>query len=158
MVMEFGQYIVDIDVEKTRDFYKNAMPVSEGCSCDGCMNFEKAVGVLPLPVRTFFAALGIDMRKVCECYVNCRNDDGTLSYGGFYHVCGTLLAGKSAWKNIDNNLSACDKQGMFSVAPDFNVSFEKEIHLLEADFPRPVIQLEFFANIPWVLEKENTYQ
>ena len=91
MVFEFGSYKADIDVEKTRHFYKNAESVSKRCSCDGCTNFEEAVAVLPQSVIKFFADLGIDMRKVCECYVNITNDNGTLLYGGFYHVCGTLL-------------------------------------------------------------------
>lgn len=43
MIFKFGQYKVDIDVEKTKNFYENAEPVSKSCSCDGCLNFEKAV-------------------------------------------------------------------------------------------------------------------
>ena len=70
MVFEFGSYKADIDVEKTRHFYKNAESVSKRCSCDGCTNFEEAVAVLPQSVIKFFADLGIDMRKVCECLEN----------------------------------------------------------------------------------------
>ncbi len=66
MIFTFGQYKIDVDVEKTKEFYSNAKTVSTGCSCDGCLNFEKAVGKLPKEVRTFFADLGIDMTKVCE--------------------------------------------------------------------------------------------
>ena len=157
MVFEFGSYKADIDVEKTRHFYKNAESVSKRCSCDGCTNFEEAVAVLPQSVIKFFADLGIDMRKVCECYVNITNDTGTLLYGGFYHVCGTLLDGESAWKKINDSTAYWDDGAAVSVSPNFRVSFQEDISLLETGFPLPVIQLEFSASIPWVLEKKNTY-
>lgn len=157
MIIEFGQYKVDVDIQKTKEFYKKAELVSKGCSCDGCLNFEKAVGVFPQSVTMFFTNLGIDLRKVCECYVNCTNKDGTLLYGGFYHVCGTLLNGKSAWKKINDRTSYWEENATFAVSLDFHISFQEDIALLEADFPLPVIQLEFSANIPWVLNKENTY-
>lgn len=157
MIFELGQYKVDVDVEKTRQFYQKAEVVSKACSCDGCFNFEKAVSGLPQAVIRFFADLGIDLRKVCECYVNCVNEDGTLLYGGFSHVCGTIIHGRSAWKKINEGSLCWEENETFSVSPDFHISFQEEIDLPEADFPQPVIQLEFSARLPWVLDKDNTY-
>lgn len=157
MLMTFGQYFVDIDAEKTRRFYERLRSVSEECFCDGCRNFEKAVDTLPQSVKVFFSTLGIDMKKACECYVNCKNEDGSLYYAGFYHLCGRLLEGKSAWRKIDENHAVFDETETFSVADNFKISFSKKINLLEDGFPQPVIQLDFFATIPWVLEKANTY-
>lgn len=158
MFFEFGSYRLDIDVVKTRQFYDHADPVSKSCSCDGCLNFEKTVAALPSVVSAFFGNLGIDMKKVCECCVYFTDDDGTLLYGGFYHVCGTLSDGESAWKKIDEYTSRWDNDAAFHVSPDFHVSFQKDVSLLEKDFPSPVIQLEFCARLPWVLEKSNTYR
>lgn len=157
MIFEFGQYKVSIDIEKTKKFYENADTVSKSCSCDGCLNFEKAVGCLPHSVHKFFADIGVDMRKACECYVNHVNDDGTLFYGGFYHLCGTLSEGRSAWKNLCDKTAYWDTEAAFPISPDFHVSFHKDIVLLEKGVPLPVIQLDFSADIPWVLEKKNTY-
>lgn len=157
MIVEFGQYKVDVDIEKTKKFYDNAELVSQTCSCDGCLNFEKAVSTLPKSVIEFFANIGIDMRKVCECYVNCTVYDNMLSYGGFYHICGTLLSGESAWKKTSDRQAYWNDEATFSVSPDFHISFQKDISLLEKDFPLPVVQLEFSANIPWVLRKKNPY-
>lgn len=67
------------------------------CSCDACRNFENAVDALPKTIGTFFAMLGVDMKKACEVYLNCTNQDGMVLDGGFYHVCGKVLEGKSAW-------------------------------------------------------------
>lgn len=157
MVFNFGQYRIDVDVDMTKNFYKNADKVSEGCSCAGCKNFEQAAEYLPVAMKMFFDNLGIDYQKACECYVNCSNSDGTLLYGGFYHICGTLLSGNSAWVEIDKNCSHLDENIMFKVTDDFQVSFQDEVGLLEEDFPNPVIQLEFLANIPWVLVEKCPY-
>lgn len=157
MLFEFGQYKVDVDVKRTSSFYNTASHVSNGCSCDGCQNFEKAVDVLPQVIIDLFSELGIDMKKVCECYVNRKSEDGTLFYGGFYHLCGTLVAGQSAWISTDAATSHFDEDDTFSVTSEFHISFEEDVDLLEKDFPTPVLQLEFLANIPWVLDKPNTY-
>lgn len=69
MFFEIGQYRLDLDVARTKHFYKNTDFVSKSCSCDGCLNFETAVSTLPISVITFFTNLGIDMKKACECYV-----------------------------------------------------------------------------------------
>lgn len=63
MIFQFGEYKIDVDVEKTRQFYDRAKTVSEGCQCDGCLNFERAVDKLPQNIRDFFSALGVDMKK-----------------------------------------------------------------------------------------------
>jgi hypothetical protein len=157
MIFEYGQYMVDVDVARTIQFYEQAEFVSNGCSCDGCRNYEHAVEVLPQPVRSFFAELGIDMKKICECYVNCTNQDGSLLYGGFYHLCGTLSGGRSAWVQNGPDSAYWEKGRTFSVDQNFHVSFSASLDLLEKNFPLPALQLEISANIPWVLEKENPY-
>ena len=106
MIFQFGEYKIDVDVEKTRQFYDRAKTVSEGCQCDGCLNFGRAVDKLPQNIRDFFSALGVDMKKICECYVYCAKDENTLYYGGFCHICGTLPSGKSAWKPTSDS-TAC---------------------------------------------------
>lgn len=157
MIFEFGQYKVDIDLEKTKHFYEGAELIHENCSCDGCLNFEKAVSMLPQSVRDFFAGLGVDMQKACECYVNGPKDEKTLLYGGFYHLCGKILAGEHAWKDAGNG-SRWNEKAAYFITPNFQVSFSTDVALLEAGFPQPVIQLEFLADIPWVLERKNPYK
>ena len=108
MIFQFGEYKIDVDVEKTRQFYDRAKTVSEGCQCDGCLNFERAVDKLPQNIRDFFSALGVDMKKICECYVYCAKDENTLYYGGFCHICGTLLSGTRLYSLLGrkSNISA----------------------------------------------------
>ena len=111
MIFQFGQYKVDVDVEKTRLFYEKAVPVGEYCSCDGCQNFEKAVEVLPESVKAFFSELGVDLKRISECYVYHANKDGNLCYGGVCHICGTLLSSEK--KPADG---VTDPDTLFSVS------------------------------------------
>lgn len=143
MLFEIGQYRLDIDVPKTRQFYKTADVVSKSCSCDGCLNFERAVSKLPPIIISFFTNLGVDMRKVCECYVNYADDDGTLLYGGFYHVCGILLDGTSAWKKTNENTSYWDKEASFPVSSDFLFLSKKILHCWKKDFHFLLSSLNF---------------
>ena len=148
MIYKYGQYTVDIDVEKTKAFYARARRISEVCPCDGCTNFERAVKILPKDVASVFSALGIEPEKVAECYVNTTNPDGTLMYGGFCHVGGTMPEGEFDWPWEDD---------AYAVGANFRISFRRELSLLEDDFPEPAIQMEFIANLPWLLDTENTY-
>lgn len=157
MIFTFGKYTVDIDVEKTREIYRTLPTTGQACGCDGCENFERAVDVLPAEVRSFFEALGVDPKRVTECYVNCRMADDTLYYGGFCHLCGTLVHGESAFVKDSPTSSYYDPDRAYHICKDFCVSFQEECHLLEKVFEAPVLQLDFEAMIPWVLDKENTY-
>lgn len=151
---EFGQYKIEVDINKTKQFYEKASFVSEGCSCKGCRNFEQAVSMLSKRVTEFFSDLGVDMRKVCEVYVNCDNPDGTVLYGGFYHLCGGIIQGKSPWIPTSKTTSFWEEKEAFSIEEGFAVSFQSGCDLLEEGFPTPAIQLEISANIPWVLSEK----
>jgi len=157
MIFKFSQWVVDIDVNKTREFYNNASLVSEGCSCVGCRNYEKAIGFISQNVLSFFSQFGIDMKKICEVYVNYTRDDDLIFYGGFYHICGKIISGENAWISTSQNTKHLDEDRGYSVTKDFTVLFQNECDLLEDNFPAPAIQLEILANIPWVLEEKNDY-
>lgn len=52
MVFEIGKYTLDIDVDKTREFYIRAQKITEGCDCQGCRNYTKwaeTLSVEPIP-------------------------------------------------------------------------------------------------------------
>ena len=157
MIFSFGNYTVDINVEKTKQIYKNLPLITQTCNCDGCQNFEKAVDVLPKVIHAFFNDLGIELKRIVECYVNCKNEDGTLFYGGFCHVCGTLIQGESAWVKTTETHSYYNPDLAYHLDDNFCVSFQEECFLVEEQFEAPILQIEFQANIPWVLDKKNAY-
>lgn len=162
MIMQYGPFRLNVDADKTREFYRSMPYLRESCSCAGCRNYEAAVLVFPEKVRCFFHSLGIDIRKPTEVYVNQTNKDGTLFYGGFYHLCGSLLAECSVWKNgleeSDSEYLQREQEWTYAVSKMFRVSFRMDCDLLEAGFPRTALQLELEADIPWVLTEKNPYQ
>ena len=157
MIIEISNHKLDVDLDKTKEFYTTAPLVSESCSCNGCHNFEKAVDALPTEVIDFFSQLGIDMKKMCEVYASHENADGTLSYGGFTHICGKIIEGDSAWVEASPNSSYWESEKAIHITNNFQVTFKEECYLLEDNFPRPSFQLELQADIPWVLPEEHDY-
>lgn len=153
MIFEFGPYKVDVDVERTRAFYDTALRIDQQCHCDGCRNYVEAADTFPEAVQTFFASLGIDPKKPPEVYVNDPDHDGLLLYGGFYHLCGMILSGVSAFRSAGGGCRCWDREFTFHVTEKFHVSFAEKCDLLENGFPKPAIQMEIDAEIPWVLEK-----
>lgn len=161
MVFDFGLFQIDVDPDRTKQFYKNAEQISAGCDCLGCRNYEKAAAQFSEPLNQFFTQLGIDPEKAAEVWVHCANSDATLKYGGFYHLCGTILKGTSAWvlvsRSKKSSVSHWDESLTLQITDHFQISFQDQCNVLEEGFPTPVIQLDFLADIPWVLEEPNPY-
>lgn len=151
MEFTFGLYRVDVDVEKTKNIYKRLPLVSESCPCEYCSNYEAAADNLHPDIHAFFNSIGADIKKPTEVYVNYENDDGTIYYGGFYHVCGTLLShdGDDA-----SSIDIGDDRDPYEVCENFRVSFQPNCDLLEDEFPAPVLQIEIREDVPWVLPED----
>lgn len=161
MRITLGEYILDIDVEENKKYYKNERYVSEGCECDGCINYEPAVEQVSSEAREMFIQLGLDIKKPAEVYVNC-SENNILFYGGFYHLYGTIIKGESPWEILSktgkSTASYLDENRMFCIDENFRIAFQEGCVLLDENFPRPCIQMEILAYLPWVLQKENTYE
>ena len=157
MIFEFGHHKIDIDVEKTKAFYHNAENVTKHCNCPGCRNFEQAVAVINPNVISLFSAMGIDMKKAAEVYGIDSYKEGMLYYGGFYHVCGQIVCGGYTYNKIDDKTYELERESVIVIDENFEFGFTEEIDLLEDDFPEPVVQLEFHATIPWVLDEKISY-
>ena len=99
----------------------------------------------------------IDMKKAREVYVNCTNADGSVLYGGFYHICGKIISGKSTWVPANPNHAYFDENKTLAITKEFRVFFEDRCSLLNDSFPLPAIQLEIISDIPWVLDEQNEY-
>lgn len=164
MVFTFGKFTIDVDIEKNRAFYQTGEALTVGCNCDGCVNFEKAADSFPELVREFFQGLGVDPKKPAETFAYCSEENGkNLFYGGFYHLCGTVLTGDNAWimREVDSTTSVLyvNEDYLYEIADGFNVLFSTAGDaLLEDGFPEPVITMDFEFHVPWVLDKENTYK
>lgn len=147
-----GDWIVEIDVERTRRFYQEYHRITGGCDCLYCRNYVEAADKLPRPVLEFFQSLGIDPIKEGEVSEFCKNEDGTHLYGGFYHIVGRLISGPDCWAKAGEDLSHLG--GNLLEVGGFTFGFTYAISLLPEHFPEPAVQLEFQGAIPWVLNEK----
>lgn len=155
MIFRSGIYELDVDVDRTRQFYTNEN--YEFCTCAGCRNFSKAYSLLPEVVQRFFQQFGIHMGKPAEISAYNSVDGNSTFYGGFYHICGTVLTGKNPWQKTGKRTYSLDQRYALNLTGDCSVFFTDACSLVEKDFPAPVIQMEFQCSIPWVLEEPNPY-
>ena len=162
MIIKLNNITLDVDIEKTKQFYAQAKVITDGCSCDGCRNFMLGTDKVKGEILDFFSNLGIDIQKPAEIMSLCAEDNGeTIYYEGWYHICGKILTGNDCWTatvNDDNGTSVykiCD-ENLYHVSEEFAVGFSNNIALQDDDFPMPIIQMEiFFHHFPWVLNEPN---
>ena len=84
--------IVNVDVQKTKELYKELPLVSdeEHCGCSDCTYYAKAIVHTSPAIQQFFEQFGIDPRKEAEVWRACENDDGTYYYVADYHFIGEI--------------------------------------------------------------------
>ena len=155
MIFRFANFVLDVDVDRTREFYSR-----DGrwqCDCQNCRNYDKAILTAPATVLDFLRSMGIDPRKPAEIYSvkGELEEDGTLWYNGWLHVCGVLLeCPKTTCKTMGKyNFYAYETNVEYFPDPDhpFSILPVKNLALVPNGFPDPVLQLEIDARLPWVL-------
>lgn len=155
MIFELSGYTLDVDVERTKDYYKTARLVINSCSCLTCRNFDKAADSFPQEITDFFVNLGADIKKAREIYAIDIRTDNAMHYGGWLHLCGKIIAGEVApVKVVDPEEFFVLNANIHKITDGFSVSFKKECNLPDESFPRPAFQLEIYADVPWVLEEQ----
>ena len=161
MRLDFKSYSVEVDAEATRRAYEALPRTDEACTCSGCRNFSLAIGdALGEGGRRFFEELGVDPAKPTEACVNdaLGGADGTLLYGAWYHLFGRIERrvetvpdvtapewGKDVERDVGDNASI-----LFS---DKRIDLKEDVFSGRAD----VVQMELFADVPWVMDGPNPY-
>ena len=130
------EWQIEFDRAATAQAY---IGLSVGCNCAYCRNFLAAFQSLPVEYAEFLRRFGIEPLKPAEIVEYTPNPDGTHYYSWWYHVVGTITK---------------DHDGFVRLEPNMEMEIRSEAQLVAADFPRPVIQMEFFANLPWLLAEK----
>ena len=161
MIFTLGQYIIDIDIERTRAFYReHGVSFAEICGCSDCINYLKAIKTAPPSVLDFFDSLGVDLCKAPEMFnvIGDYDANGLIYYEGFFHLVGEILEGEDAWETgevrEDGSYTEHLKEScLHQLAPNFQIAFSHKEDLLEEGFPDPHIQMEVFFHLPWILNE-----
>ena len=140
MIFQLGRYTIDVDVEKTKDFYASAVASNEICSCPCCQYFPNAIMSCSTIIVDFLNNLGVDPQKPGEVFGDKYN------CSGWYHIVCTLLNGR-----VDGVV--CDSSNAFipDKTVDFIVWFDDDrnrMGWIEKNFPSPILEMSFSANFP----------
>ena len=142
------------DHDATRAAYA-AIPVGgpEECGCIHCLNFAtQRSKVYPAIVLGLFEKLGIQSNREAEIYHMARLETGKHFYGGWFHFVGSILSGADAAKQIAENSWQPDLE---SQSEFFSLGFSARADLVRDPFKGlPLVQFEFTAKIPWVIDAE----
>ena len=148
MIFEFGRYTIDVDIEKTKEFYSSSLAVrtDEACSCHMCQNFSGAIMTSSRLVLDFLRGLGVDPQKaeeVCGVLGDCEE---TVGYLGWYPIVGTLLKGRVEGKVYNESnafLPDSNSEFMFWFEDD-----RSKMGWINKNFPSPVLEISFSAVLP----------
>jgi hypothetical protein len=140
--IRIANWLLEVDIDETREFYNKGIEV---CSCLYCNNFEEACKHLDSSVATVFRRLGINPAKPGHLSDYPTMEDGIRNYIGSYHLVGRVLEGElcimSNWKDTKT-----------VQIKNFTVGFSEDLEFVPKGFTNPVLQLDFEASIPWVLD------
>ncbi len=142
--VRFDRWVLEIDRAATEEAYRSIAPGPETCGCRTCRNFAAArERVYPAEFRALCRRLGIQVEREREVYELGRTQDGTYLYGGWFHFVGRL----------DVTPESQDYQ-YTDAGTGFTFYFTNSLALVpEAMRERAVVQVEFTARVPWVLDE-----
>ena len=153
-----GSWTMEADRARTARAYEQTTRGSPAdCGCADCRNFEALdESAFPEPFRAWLASLGIDWRKAAEIYAT-PVSNGRLTYGGWFHAVGRLLAGpKVEDAPILQGTRTRDTTSLWHhVTETFQVFLDERRDLAFQEFGEaPLVKIEFMAALPWVLPEE----
>ena len=133
--------VLDFDSSATREIYRRihaAPPFA--CDCNTCNNWRACdKGIPPKQFLELLTTLAVNFDYPAEVYHLMRTDTGLHLYGGWYHFVGAIRSG------MDNDSKSL-------VYDSWAVTFHDRVNLVDNRFDSlPTVQLEFSANMPWVL-------
>ena len=75
-----------------------------------------------------------------------------LYYSIIFHVVGTIIKSVDIYKPVGDSGYQLINENFYEIDKGFKVGFTTKADLVEKDFPRPCIQLEIEAYLPWVID------
>jgi hypothetical protein len=149
--VRFGRWELSCDPRTTRYAYARVSVAGpEQCGCEPCRNFVAArMQVYRAEVLELFEKLGISANREVEVYHMGRLSSGRHLYGGWFHFVGSILSGADAAREVAENLWRPDLE---PADENFSMGFTSHLALVREPFVGlALVQLEFTAEVPWVL-------
>jgi len=142
--IRIANWLLEVDIDKTREFYNKGINV---CSCLDCNNFVEACKHLDTSVANLFNELGINPAMPAHLSEFPTEETMTRLYIGNYHLVGKVLEGELSTLSNWNETNTTEIK-------NFIFGFSDDLEFVPGDFPNPVLQLDFEADIPWVIDEK----
>jgi hypothetical protein len=146
----YGPWEIEVDVDRTKEFYDKYHLITEDCECIYCANYVLACDNFPQDIKGLFGSLGIDPRKEGEISQYTENNDGTHLYGAFYHIVGRIIRGPELWVPTQKGSEVSSPN--FAELKNIGAGFTQDLSLVPEEFPLPAIQFEIEIDVPWLLK------
>ncbi|AWA31100.1 hypothetical protein HYN48_13940 [Flavobacterium magnum] len=141
--MKFRNWEIIADKKYNDEIYSNLKGgIADGCQCNDCRNFVKnRQDIFPQEIKTLLAELGIDYTKEADNIHLQKLKNGLHSYLALFHFRGeiTKLEDETGLLPLNDNLII-----NFGL-PDGQILFPNVERL---------VQIEFYIEMPWTIEKE----
>jgi hypothetical protein len=138
--LRLGDQLVRFNREATAAAYRE-LPFggADRCKCVYCRNFAaQRATVFPQGFRAFLDQLGVDPDKEGEVYDMGGTDGSRIRLtGGWFYFVGELI----------------EKGESLIPAGDFQYRFQPSFPQPPASFGKQVAAIEFFTQVPWVLDE-----
>lgn len=144
MLLEKGAYVVDVDVQATKEAYAR-LPLPD-CNHNEWRNYVYATEHAEPEVKAFMSSLGVDIRKPAAMNAYAAADQAMVQYGGSFRLVGKVQQGVSAGQLLYD-----DEQTI--LVGNSAVSFAQDAEALKEGFEGPVALMEIFMQLPWVLKR-----
>ncbi len=153
-LVHFLDWVVRVDAARTRALYTE-MPVEvDAAHCESCRNLATLIDAeraFAPALRLFLDQCGIDPRKTIDSFEVYDTPTGRY-YNGYFHVIGEIVSGADAYTPLkDGNGFSVDLR---PCGTNFGAGITRQISFnwypLHAE--RPLLQIDWGAELPWVLE------
>jgi len=155
--IQIGRWLVRPDVARTRDAHSKLFRSGAAeCSCTGCKNFEAVrPQLLAGPLRGILERLGISPPWEVEVYESGRTATGLHDYGGWFHFVGTIESGGDAWRLVAPRSATLKVPDFERLSETLSIGLHADVELVREPFAGlPLVQLDFHAELPWVINAE----
>jgi hypothetical protein len=151
-IVKFRNWKFEVDKLLTIETYDGIVNSGTNlCGCNDCKNYiayrEK---VFPEDVRVLFLNLGIDYNKEVEICSYQILPNGLHHISGWFHFIGKIIEGESCRNNIGNKGYTIE---LTDIGSNFSIGFCEESSLTFFENKDEIVQIEFEAHIPWIIDK-----
>jgi hypothetical protein len=151
-ILKYRDWTIEFDKELTIKGYESITAGgAETCICSDCKNYiANRENIFPKEVFKLFSDLGIDYKKDVEICTYGKLPNGLYQIDGWFHFKGKIINALIWNEKIPNGYSL----HLTKINENFSIGFCKDNALTFFNDKEDLVQLEFEAFIPWIIDEK----